>query len=438
MLVCDTHSMDGNPAAAPPPVDPAALVLDGAVDRRIYSDPAVFKLEMERLFVRSWTLVGHESQMKSSGDYLLAQIAQRSIIVIRDGEGTINAFLNACTHRGAPLCVNARGRAPRLVCPYHSWTFKTDGKLIGIPLRGEYGDDFDWSAHNLRRAGQVSVYRGFIFVSPQPTETLEEFLGDMRFAFDDLVDRAPDLEIEALPSVQRHRYRANWKLIFENLNDSLHLLSAHASAGTALEMVEDKERLDPIMRLSASAPKPEKLQALVSRFYANGHSFAAGTHSLGGARTQPDDPLFQAIAAKRGEEEAYRVLDNERHISLVYPSATVNARMSTVRLVRPLGVNDTEVIAIVFRLKGAPESVLQGTLNYSIVSGSPTSFVLADDIEIFERSQNVFDGARDDRNSMHRGAGHEEAIEHGTRANGTSEAYIRNQYAAWSNLMAEA
>lgn len=418
-------------------VDPVALVLDGAVDRRLYSDQQIFELEVARLFTRSWTLVGHESQVKGPGDFLLARVAMRSVIVIRDATGTVNAFINACTHRGAPLCVQATGRAPRLVCPYHSWTFKSDGKLVGIPLRGEYGDDFDWRAHDLQSAGQVSLYRGFIFVSPDPTDDLETFLGDMRFAFDDLVDRAPDLEIEALPAVQRHRYRANWKLIFENLNDSLHLLSAHASTGTALDMVEDKEKLDPIMRLSASAPPPEKLQALVSRFYGNGHSFAAGTHSLGGARTQPDDPLFQAIAERRGEAEAYRVLDNERHISLVYPSATVNARMSTIRLVRPLGVNDTEVIAIVFRLKGAPDAVLKGTLDYSIVSGSPTSFVLADDIEIFERSQTVFDHAEGDRNSMHRGMGDEQAIERGTRANGTSEAYIRNQYAAWAALMAE-
>lgn len=415
----------------------ADLIRPDAVDRRVYSDPTIFQMEMERLFSRTWTLVGHDSQIPEQGDYFQALVAQKPIFLVRDGDQSIKAFLNACPHRGAPLCNKAKGNARRIVCPYHNWTFKTDGSLIGVPLRSEYDAGvFNLRDHGLASAGQVGIYRGFIFVSPDPATDLLNFLGGMRSAFDDLVDRAPDLEVIAQPTFQRHRYRANWKLIFENLNDSLHLLGAHASAATALEMVKDQDRLDPIMRLSASAPKPEVLQQLVSRFYRYGHSYSAGIHNLGGGGVAAGHPHYDALAAARGKEEADRVFANPRHMSLLYPSATINARMGTVRLVRPIAVDDTEVIAINFRLKGAPDSVFQDLLNYSVVSGSPGSFVLADDIEIFERSQELYRHSDRDWNSVHRGTALTEATDDdAVVANGTSEAYIRNQFSIWSAFM---
>lgn len=419
--------------------DPQSLVRAHTVHRDVYASPEIFKMEMERLFRRSWILVGHESQIPGKGDYFLASVATKPTIIVRDGNGKVNAFLNACPHRGAPLTTSPRGSTPRFVCPYHSWTFKPDGSLIGMPLKSEYDEQFDWNKHCLEPVGEVSIYRGFLFVSGQPATDLESFLGDFKTVFDEFVDRAPDREVEVQPVVQRHLYRGNWKLYLENLNDSLHFTSTHASASTALQMVEDKSKLSPEMMLGAINPTPQQMRDFTHvKYYPFGHSFTGGAPQLGGASTGPGDPLFDAHAARHGEEEAWRATTAKRHISLLYPSASVNVRMSTIRLVRPVAVDRTEIIAILFKLKGAPESVYKTTVFYNWASGSPSSFALADDIEMFERMQRVYRHAHEQWNSIHRGASRPvEGSERETDIGGTSEAYINNQFNAWSQLMKE-
>ncbi|BBF69798.1 aromatic ring-hydroxylating oxygenase subunit alpha [Sphingomonas bisphenolicum] len=419
--------------------DPAEFVKGDEVHRDVYASPEIFELEMNRLFARSWLLVGHESQVTKAGDYYLTSVATRPTIIVRDASGAVHAFLNSCPHRGAPLRTDARGNTPRFVCPYHSWTFKTDGTLAGMPLRSEYGADFDWEGHCLHKVGEVAIYRGFLFVSAAPVTDLETFLGDFAGAFDDFVDRAPDGEIEAQPIVQRHVYRGNWKLYLENLNDALHFTSTHASAATALQMVEDKSRLSPEMMLGAINPTPNQMRDhTFVKYYPFGHSYTGGAPQLGGAKVGPGDPVFDAVAARRGEDEAQRVIGTSRHISLLYPSASVNARMSTIRIVRPIAVDRTEIVALLFKLKGAPESVYKTTVFYNWASGSPSSFALADDIEMFERLQRTY---RDDSrrwSSVHRGS-HDETQRDGQEVSitGTSEAYIKNQFDAWGALMRE-
>jgi phenylpropionate dioxygenase-like ring-hydroxylating dioxygenase large terminal subunit len=420
-------------------VDVEGLVTPEAVHRAVYADPEVFELELERLFARSWLFIGHESQIPNKGDYFLASVATESTLIVRDGSGEIHALLNSCPHRGAPLKTDARGSVSRFICPYHSWTFKTNGELVGMPLRGEYGEGFDWSGHCLKKVGEVATYRGFIFVSKKPVTDLETFLGGLAQAFDDLVDRAPDREIEAQPVVQRHVYRGNWKLYLENLNDSLHFTSTHASAATALQQVEDKSRLSQEMIAGAAAPTPEQMRDNTAvRFYPYGHSYTGGFVQMGGSAPGPGDPHYDAIAAKRGQDEARRIMGTNRHLSLLYPSASINSRMSTIRIVRPLSVDRTEIIALLFKLKGAPEKTYRTTVFYNWASGSPSSFALADDIEMFERMQRIYKTSHRDWNSIHRISGTTPGDSETEQViSGTSEEYIRNQFAAWAGLMTE-
>ena len=115
------------------------LVQPDRVHRAVYTDPAVFELEMERLFGRAWLIVGHESQVRQPGDFFTTRLGREPVIVIRHtNDGSVRALVNRCAHRGARVCEAAGGNARQLVCPYHGWTYGSDGTLRSVPVPDGY------------------------------------------------------------------------------------------------------------------------------------------------------------------------------------------------------------------------------------------------------------------------------------------------------------
>src|ERR1700678_2678597 len=102
------------------------LVQPMRVHRSVYSDPALFELELDRIFARAWCYVGHESQVAEPGSFLRASIARRPLVVVRNEKGSISVLHNRCGHRGALVVAETTGRVNRFRCPYHAWTFRTD------------------------------------------------------------------------------------------------------------------------------------------------------------------------------------------------------------------------------------------------------------------------------------------------------------------------
>src|SRR4029079_10959776 len=159
----------------------------------------------------------HESQVKNPGDYFSTQIGRRPVVMVRDEEGQVRVIHNQCAHRGAMVVATEKGNAPEFTCCYHGWTYHLDGRIKGVPLNHGYPTDFD--ARNpkvaMRAVPRVTNYRGFVFAS-EATDgpSLEESLGHMTTSLDDMVDRAPDGELEAAGGVFKHTYDANWKLYF--------------------------------------------------------------------------------------------------------------------------------------------------------------------------------------------------------------------------------
>ncbi|HEY6985650.1 MAG TPA: Rieske (2Fe-2S) protein, partial [Rhodanobacteraceae bacterium] len=132
--------------------------------RDYFVSPEIFRTERERIFYRSWLLVGHVSQLDKPGSYFLFELDHESVIVLRDGAGLVRAFHNHCRHRGSRLCREASGSLGTTIqCPYHAWTYGLDGALRAVPTMVDVAG-FDPANYPLHRVA-LATWQGFIFVN---------------------------------------------------------------------------------------------------------------------------------------------------------------------------------------------------------------------------------------------------------------------------------
>jgi phenylpropionate dioxygenase-like ring-hydroxylating dioxygenase large terminal subunit len=208
-------------------------VEDGTVDRIIFSDQAIYELELERIFARAWNFMCHESQIPKAGDFFLSFIGEESVIATRDKKGELQVLLNSCRHRGNAVCRAESGNARSFLCTYHGWTYGLDGQLIGVPgYKDFYHEQLDKSAWGLVKAGKVASYKGFVFATMDPeAPDLEAYLGPVgRLGMDLIAERGEGVIVEG---VQKNQITCNWKLAVDNLFDWYHPTISHASAGMA-------------------------------------------------------------------------------------------------------------------------------------------------------------------------------------------------------------
>ena len=209
-----------------------ADIREGMVPAMIYGDQEVFELERERIFGRSWLFMAHESEIPEPGDYVVRRIVDDSFIVVRDEDGAVRVLFNMCLHRGMQVCRTELGNTSHFRCPYHAWTYKNTGALVGLPFhRDAYGGDEGLPREGLTLlpAPRVGTYAGLIFASlAAEGQPLEEYLGGMRF-FLDFYLRQSEAGAE-FHGPQRWIIDANWKIGAENFaGDSYHTPHTHAS-----------------------------------------------------------------------------------------------------------------------------------------------------------------------------------------------------------------
>ncbi len=209
-----------------------ADVRRGMIPAHIYNDAEVFALEKERLFSRSWMFVAHESEVPAPGDYVVRHVLEDSFIIVRDEDGQVRALFNMCLHRGMQVCRAEIGNASHFRCPYHGWSYRNDGRLVGLPFhRDAYGGEAGYARKDqtLLPAPAMDIYNGMIFVSLDPdVAPLKEFLGDFAFYLDYYTRQSQD-GIE-LRGPQRWRIKANWKIGAENFaGDMYHTPHTHSS-----------------------------------------------------------------------------------------------------------------------------------------------------------------------------------------------------------------
>ena len=162
------------------PIDQMIDLQRGMISREIFVSPEFYREELEKLFTRAWLFVGHESQIPNPGDFFVSRMGEESVILCRDAQRAVHVFLNSCRHRGMKVCRYEQGNTSLFVCPYHSWSYTTDGKLQGVPLyRALYEGTLkreDWS---LIEVPKLQIYKSTVWASWDPdAPDLLDYLGD--------------------------------------------------------------------------------------------------------------------------------------------------------------------------------------------------------------------------------------------------------------------
>ena len=428
-----------NPAAI------RALVDTDRVHRDVYIDPELYELERERVFARSWIFVGHDSQVPQSGDYFTTSIAGTPVVMVRDGEGTVRVLLNRCAHKGSMLVSRESGSVGKFFrCPYHAWSYRTDGTPIAVPLK----DGYEGTRLREGPSGQgltsvaSAAYRGFVFARLAPEgASFESHFGAITAVLDNLADRSPLGTLKVAGGVLRSVIDCNWKVYLENINDGVHPVSTHESVARAAR--------DAAGTLPADSPLPMALEQLLPfgasyeffvnagvRVYPNGHSIfgtRASIHS--GYGDLPD--YVRAMEAAWGADRARQILAFAPQNSVMFPSLVVKNALQTLRVLRPLAVNRTLVEVWALAPEGAPEVLLERTLTYNRLAFSPMSIVAHDDIHVFQTIQRALAADANPWVSLHREHTPDETPGTGADISGTSEWPMRNQFRAWAALMTQ-
>lgn len=414
------------------------LVREDRVHQRVYVDPDIFAQEMARVYAQTWVYVAHESQVPAPNSFFRSRLGLRPVIVTRDKGGTLHVLFNRCAHRAATVCRESAGIAKSFVCPYHGWTFRNDGALVGVPWPTGYGDDFNPDEFWLGSAPRVETYRGFIFATlNMEAPTLVEHLGNAVPWLDYWVDRSPGGEVFLTSGAHRMAYRGNWKLAFDNAGDGYHPAFSHRS------LLRMAGRLGESKDMTYFGETPDEG---VMRLYAlgNGHSVIDQRPNYPNAgdiwrnqRPQPGREWLEEHIREQYKERADALLDlcagSQINLS-IFPNLLIIGNQ--VQVIEPYAVDETQLVWWATTVGGVPDEV--NAMRMRTQEDFP-AFGEPDDQANFEEVQVGLAVAETPWIMMNRGREELRVANSAgvTEARVTDEVHLRAYYQEWLRLMEE-
>ncbi|MCG2622587.1 aromatic ring-hydroxylating dioxygenase subunit alpha [Arthrobacter sp. I2-34] len=408
------------------------------VHRTLYTDERVFNEEMVKVFGHTWVYLAHESQLPEPNSFVSTKLGLRPIIVTRDRQGGLHAVFNRCAHRAATVCREESGVAKSFQCPYHGWTFKNTGELVGAPWPQGYGPDFDKSEFGLGKVTRVESYRGFIFGTlGESAPALADYLGEARPWLDYWIDRAPEGEVIVRSAAHRMGYRGNWKLAFDNAGDGYHPSFSHRS------LLEMASRMGDSKDMSYFGKTPDDGPMKVYSL-GNGHSVIDQRPNFEGPgsiwanqRPQPGREKFEELIRARYPEDADRLLDVSAGAQInlsIFPNLLIIGNQ--IQVIEPLSVDRTQLTWNATTIGGVPEEV--NTMRMRTQEDFP-AFGEPDDQANFEEVQRGLAVTEEEWVLMNRGLnvdGWQTIDENGVIVTAvTDEIHMRGYYEEWLRLM---
>ncbi|SFU53953.1 aromatic ring-hydroxylating dioxygenase subunit alpha [Pseudoduganella namucuonensis] len=392
-----------------------------------YTDASLYKRELERLFYQGhWCYVGLEAEIPNPGDYKRTVIGERSVILTRAADGSVNVVENVCAHRGMQFCRERHGNKKEFVCPYHQWSYTLKGDLQGVPFRrgvkqdgkvnGGMPKEFNTADHGLNQL-KVAVRGGVVFASfDHGIESLEDFLGPDMCGYFDRLFNGRKLTILGY---NRQRIPGNWKLMQENIKDPYHPGLLHTWFVTyGLWRADNKSELkmDAHYRHAAMVSTRSQ-QAATSEVTAGVTSFKAGM--------EVNDKRLLDIVPEAWWKGPTAVM------MTVFPSVIFQQQVNSVstRHIQPNGTGSFDFVWTHFGFEDDTPEMTERRLIQANLFG-PAGFVSADDGEVIELSQCGFEQKPNHRTVAELGGYGAENTDHMV-----TETLIRGMYNYWRKVM---
>jgi len=374
------------------------------VGRDIFTDPDLFEFEMKCIWEGNWLYLAHESQLPNKNDYLTLYMGRQPIFIARNRNGELNAFINACSHRGAMLCRHKRDNKATYTCPFHGWTFNNSGKLLKVkdPEGAGYPESFNRDgSHDLTKVPRFESYRGFLFGSLNPDVVpLQEHLGGAAKIIDMIVDQSPE-GLEVVRGSSSYIYDGNWKLQAENGADGYHVSAVHWNYAATTNRRKEAVNPDVVRAMDAGSWAKQG-----GGFY----SFENGHLLLWTKWANPQDrPLFERrdeLIAQFGREWADWMIGRSRNLCL-YPNVYLMDQFSSqIRMYRPLAVDKTEVTIYCIAPRGESAAARAQRIRQYEDFFNASGMATPDDLEEFRSCQIGYLGKAARWNDLCRGATH--------------------------------
>ena len=421
-------------------LDIASLVQEGRVHSSIYTDPAIFELELRRIFYRTWIYIGHTSEVAAAGEYRVRRIGRQPVIMVRGADDKVRVLMNRCRHRGSVVCEKESGQTKFFRCWYHGWIYDTAGKLVEVTGREAYGPDFRMEEMGLAPAPRVDEYRGFVFASLAPEgESLRASLAHAAEMIDFLLDASPVGEIAVDAGVHKTIYKGNWKLVGM---DGYHPNFVHASVISVWRRDADSgmgatHREDPFDDKALSR----------TRDLGNGHCMLDmrrqrmknfKEYEAFVARIPGGNEYMRTMIAKHGEERGRLLiaLAGDPHVGVFPNMQIIN---NQIRIINPIAPDESEVLMFAVRLEGVSDAMNELRLRQHESFYGPAGSGSPDDAEIFERAQRGMLAEVEPWIEFSRGMERETVDTDGTIVGLiTDEVTQRGQARRWRDLMTRA
>ena len=400
------------------------------VHTSLYTDPAIFETEMDKIFASTWVWVAHASEVPEAGSYKNTYIGRQPVIVVRDRKQKVHVLLNRCRHRAATVCEGKKGKTNSFVCPYHGWSYSLDGALRGVPHPESYADQLEKGELGLVSL-RVEEYAGMLFATfKDDIEPLVDYLGPAKKWMDLFMKQGGGFPIK-VAGEHRFRFPGNWKIQLENTTDAYHFPLVHKSFLSSVDQ-QTVEMLDFV-------GGPGYVEEL-----GNGHSVMVMIPALVDLEANLDAPIPERFAelAQALRDEGYEDLEVRRIVRAVGGSGfnlnifpNIACSMAFFRVLQPISVTETEIHHAVITMDGGPAVANQARLRMHEHFQGPMGFGTPDDSEAWERVQKGASAGKDLWIMLNRGLAGEKPTADGHVSDVSAETGMRAAYQQWKKLM---
>jgi len=400
------------------------------VHTSLYTDPAIFEAEMDKIFSSTWVWVAHASEVPEAGSFKNTYIGRQPVIVVRDRKQKVHVLLNRCRHRAATVCEGKKGKINSFVCPYHGWSYSLDGALRGVPHPESYADQLEKGELGLVSL-RVEEYAGMLFATfNNDVEPLVDYLGPAKKWMDLFMKQGGGFPVK-VQGEHRFRFPGNWKIQLENTTDAYHFPLVHKSFLSSVDK-QTEEMLDFV----TGTGYVEDL--------GNGHSVMVMIPALVDLEAELDAPIPERFAALADELRAEGTPDDEvrRIVRAVGGSGfnlnlfpNIACSMAFFRVLQPISVTETEIHHAVITMDGGPQAANQARLRMHEHFQGPMGFGTPDDSEAWERVQKGSSSGQDLWIMLNRGLAGEKETADGRASDVSAETGMRAAYQQWKKLM---